>query len=256
MDLPKSTLENLDEVSEEMKEWYVESENGFNLTIPGMKPESEVNKVMESLRKERADHKLTLKKLKTFGENTPEKILKLQNSLTDFELQIGKKDEDLTTRLQTALDAKLIPYNEKEKAWSIEKEDMLTELNDLKADKINGALMGWISSKMSDSKNGLRPESSKDIYARAKLQGSGLVYNSDAKEFLDADKNDKETWFAHLLNENPHWRLNSTSANARGGNAGIESNPWSKGKENYTEQAKIQNANPEKALRLKKSAGY
>jgi len=252
-------VESLEDVDEKYRDEYTKvtknDKTYFEFNIGGVKPQDEFDIVHKSMLAAREDTRLEKAKLKSFGEYTPDTINDMVAKIADFELQANKQDENKKEMLENAIKARMLPFND-EMAKLKELNDSLTANNEvLKAEKIDGALRRIITSKISDPKSGIMPEAYEDIYSRATRKDIGVFWNEDSKSFLDEGMNSFDTWFT-LQAEKSLWRKPSQSANARGGNTGIESNPWSKGKENYTEQAKIQNSDPEKALRLKKSAGY
>src|SRR3974390_550562 len=64
-----------EEIPEQYRDLYSERGGRFDLTgVEGVKTQADIDKLNESLRKERADHKATKDKLTAFGELDPTDI--------------------------------------------------------------------------------------------------------------------------------------------------------------------------------------
>jgi Skp family chaperone for outer membrane proteins len=183
----------------------------------------EFNKVYNTLQKERTERKELEKKLKSFGEFTPESVAELRNKNAELEL---KKDspEDMNERLEKALKIKTAPFIEKEREYQSKISEYETFIGKTKQDKINSKLKDKISSVVLASDSPFNPSSIIDIEARARMMG--LEYNEDADDFLIGGQS-----FEKWLNEqakNSTWNKTSQGAGAIGNikNKSASGNDW------------------------------
>jgi len=211
-------LDSLDEVAEDQKGLYKEIDGKFFLDVTGVKDIEEFNTVYSSLGKEREEHKSTKKKLKGYGDYTPESFNELNNQIADLKLfKSSNSNEEIEKRLQEALSIKLAPLEQKRN----EDTEIITELNA----KINGMNAEKETSKLKDKifqivnakDSSVKPESFNDIYARAVLHKIKL--NADVEEFVDNYGNTFDSWFETQA-KNSTWNKDSVSAGANGGTGG------------------------------------
>lgn len=98
----KYQVESLEDVPEALREFYVERNGRYEITVEGMKTQGDVDRVMQALTKERDAHDASKAKLRAYGEYTPEAVEKALAELEDTKIQLaavkrdgGPKEEDI-----------------------------------------------------------------------------------------------------------------------------------------------------------------
>ncbi len=213
-------LETLDNVAEEHKGLYKEVDGSFVLGVSGVKDITEFNTVHTALGKERDEHKATKKKLKGYGDNTPDTFIELNNQIADLKLyKSSNSTEEIEKRLQEALTIKLTPHEQKKLEDAETISELQKTISSMNTEKETSKLKDWITKKVNASDSSVKPESYNDIYARARLHD--LKYNSDVKDFVDNDGNTIDSWFETQA-KNSTWNKSSAGAGASGGSSGSD----------------------------------
>ena len=221
-------VENVEELSEEVRGLYKETEGGFILDVEGgVKPMSEFDTVYGALQKEKTDHKASKEKNREFGDYTPEMFQELEKENSTLKLSSKDDKKDVEKRLAEALEIQMKPVNADNSKLKTELDSALTTISVLKQEKINGALRKEISQFVLDAKNGLKAESMEDIIARATVQG--VSFNEDVGKFVTTDGLPLYAWIP-LQAKNSTWYKPTEGAGALGGKKGISGdNPFKTG---------------------------
>lgn len=127
----KAVLTSLDDVAEEIKQFYVEKDGKFELQVDGMKTSEDVSRVQEALRKERAEHKETKTKLAEWGDMDPEETRVALEKIPELEAGVGdsrkKKTDEQVEAIVRGRTGVLERQIEKLTAAAVEKDEALTK---------------------------------------------------------------------------------------------------------------------------------
>lgn len=253
-------VKNLEQLDEPLRGFYAErldengNPDGYKLAVKGGVVASSV---VDGLQQ----HRVALeKKLEKFGDRKPE----------DFEILNGKIEElqnalkDTKSHSSKDLEATIKPLKEE---WQ-KKENSLTnrvaflEAEIEKRDIDNEAARVGVAA-------GVIPEAIGDVTARvrgifAMEDGKATPKDKNGNVILDPDTSQPYTIEGflkkRLVKEAPFLFVKDTGGGApgssKGGGGESAKNPWKTDSSNMTEQAKILKADPAKAERLMKEAGY
>ena len=213
--------ENLENVPEEFKGLYNEEEKDgkkfYRLTVNGVKPQDEFDKVYKALSSERELKSNFEKNLKAFGEWTPEKIKTMQDELDSLkkaknsasEEEFLKRLNEVKTNASVEMQKLKDEYAKTEvdyKKQIEEKENLITEM------RLESALTALYDEKGEPSGRDLAIQ----------LAKKQLHWNPEAKDFRTLDGfGDMKSWLNDELFKKHECLLKgSVSAKARetGGN--------------------------------------
>jgi hypothetical protein len=250
-----------DDIPAGYDELYTEKDGKFLLTgVEGLKSQTDIDKIHESLRKERGDHKKT-KDTYAFLDGL---------DLNDVKERLGKYDE-LKTAAEGKIDDKKIDsiVNGRIKGITdpIERAKAKADADLLAANGTIGELRNTIL--LRDIGDSVRSAALKDKVVDTALEdvlmiaGSIFTRTEDGRILTKDDLPgvsaglEPTAWLAEMKEKRPHWWPASEGAGARGGNgAGNSTNPWSKNAWSITEQGKvIREKGADAAARLAKAAG-
>lgn len=258
------SYDDAESVPEAFKTLYTEKDGKFTLTgIKGLKTQTDVNKVSEALRKERADHsKLRATLREAFGE---------QYDLTDIAERAGKVDElqalvdaggdpkdpkKIDKLVEARLAAKLAPLERENAQLKTKVGELETENGGFKTEKRTRTIHDAV--REAGSKASLLPQAMDDALMLAERQfeiaDDGSVVTREGvsvgQGLSPAD------WFSDMQEKRPHWWGPSTGGGAGGGGLKPgENNPWSAAHWNLTAQGAIVKANPTRAAALASAVG-
>lgn len=221
-------VENLDAVDESIHSYYVQKVEGdktyYVLDVNGVKPESEFNVVHNTLTKERNLKNDFEKRLKAFGEYTPEGIKSLSDELESLKAARSTANEEEFLKRMTEVkethnkDMQKIrdDYSAKEVEFQNQIKAKEREIIDMKLENELGRLY-----KKKGDDSGF-----KLAYSLAKQE---LEWHSDAQEFRAKDGLSRlSDWIDdHLFKEYPCLLKGSYSGGATGG-AGSSSAQYEK----------------------------
>lgn len=254
------TYDTADDVPAEYKGLYTEVEGKFVLTgVNGLKTQTDIDKLSESLRKERGDHSATKQKLQPF--------IALGN-LDEVKAKLDKYPE-----LEALAEAGGKPIDEK-KLEGIVNGRVAPLQRELEAARSTIAELTQKSAELSGSltKRDIHDDVRKAAIT-AKITDTALedvlLFADHYFERVDGKTVTKEVgglmpgldpgaWLADQREKRPHWWPGSTGAGANGGGpgGGGGDNPWSKAKWNTTEQGRIvREKGLDKAKQLAEAAG-
>lgn len=253
----KAVYEKIDEIPEGFADLYLERNGKMELTgVEGVKTQADVDRVNESLRKEREDHKVTKLKLNKFGDLNPDedivgKLAELDEVKATLEAvtKEGKLDEKKITPLVDAAVRRVTGPLEREKTQ-------------LQRD-LDAALKG--KSELEKENTGLKTSivegnierTIRDAAVGAKISATAIedavMYGSRVFEVLEDGRVvtkdirgttpgiEAKEWFKDMQEKRPHWWPNSVgggSAGSRGG-GGLSGNPWTAANWNLTAQGQF-----------------
>jgi hypothetical protein len=253
MALLKAIYETEADIPAKYRELYAERDGKWEPSeIEGIKTQTDVDKLNESLRKERNDHGKAKDKLRPYealGE-IADLTAKL-DKYPELEASAGKIDDaKLDQIVQSRVAAKLAPVERERDALRTEAETLKSESRTRKLqDAVRRAAAGKIAESAMDDAL-LLGERVLDV------RDDGLVVTRDGVGVTPGLNPDE--WLAEVLPKREHWLPASLGGGARGsknGN-GFANNPWAKDNWNLTNQGKyIQEHGAEKAAQAAAAAG-
>jgi hypothetical protein len=257
----KATLDNLDDLPEQVHEHYVLRDGRYHLETEGLRTQADVDRVTSALTKERTEHK-TLKDryapLSTLGVEVDEIVTRV-NKFPELEIASkGKIDETkleeiVSGRLKTAtapMERELATLREgvTQRDGVIGQYQERDRINTIRSD-IRGAA----------EKAGLLPtaiEDALDIGSRMfNIDETGRVVTTEGNGVTPGV--DAAVWLTEMQNKRPHWWPASVGGGAGGGGKGNHGgvNPFSAEGWNLTQQMAVARENPARAEQLAKAAG-
>lgn len=262
----KAIVDSLDNVPEELKQYYTEKNGKFELTGEGIVTAADVARVQEGLRKERNDHKELREKITAnLGDVKIEDVRGLLDKIPELELaakgnlDTAKVDEIVQSRIKSVTAPLERKLTQTEKDLSEARDKIGAHENEKKTQKIKDRIVELTTG--SNAKFKVVPEAIGDIM----LHANGILEIDDQGEIRTKDGVGvtpglgPDAWLSDTLASKPHWCLPSEGIGAggsggnRGGNAGP--NPFSFEHWNLTEQGKIYISDKSKAEQLAKLAG-
>jgi hypothetical protein len=225
--------------------------------MEGLKPQDEFDRVFESLRKERNDHKGAREKLAKFNGLNADEIFTKLDRIEELEAAAGGID---TSKIEDMVNIRL-----KQHTGPLERELSLknAEIDEYKTrieidEKKNTDRVITDSLRAAATKANVTPTAVDDIMIIGKLlfdvNESGQVVARDSVGITPGIAPD--VWLIESKSTKTHWWPQSQGAGATGGQfGGGVDNPWSKERWNMTAQSAVYRENPDKASQLAKSAG-
>lgn len=267
LELGYETAEALTEAVGEMTiaDLFSAAEEGGPLTLSGLKglkTQADVDKVMESLTKERSEHKTTKGEMspwKALGK-TAEEIQTAMDELEEIRLKLENTDdaEGLEEKIKTLAEARirreLAPKERKISELETGTTEKDAKILELETTIINGKLRTALTDSALKAKVLDTAVGDSVIIGLSEFEVSedGSIVNKESG--LDTD-----AWFVDQKEKRPHWWPNSVGGGAQGGDAGGGGggkNPWSVDGWNLTEQGAYLRAHgTEKANKMAKIAG-
>ncbi|QJI53347.1 capsid assembly scaffolding protein [Alteromonas phage vB_AcoS-R7M] len=251
---------NQSDIPSEFVSLYTEVNGEWVLTqVSGIKTTDDVERVQESLRKEREDHKATKRKLAGFNGLDPDEVHEKLDRFEELEASAGDKvdDDKLNQMVETRLRSRTAPLERKIKSL----EDDLVSVRSENENYVQKDRRNTIQAEIrkAGKKAGIRDTALDDAF----LYGDSIFEVNEAGNVVTRDQVgvtpgiNPEVWFTEIKQARSHWWPESQGAGAtggRGGNAGA-SNPFSKEGWNLTEQGKLIKADRAKAEQMAASAG-
>lgn len=262
MDPLEISYENLSAVPEAFRGLYTEKDGKAVLTgINGVKTQSDVDTVLESLRKERTDHGKTRDALKPFAGLNATEIAGKMARFDELEAAAAGKIDD--KKIEEIVGQRL-----KMKTGPIETQ--LREATDglSKKDQEIADLRGQLQSRDRNdvvrtvaSKLKVRPEAVADVEMAAErmmqFDELGRLVTKDGINGISPGL-DMEGFLKAMVKMRPHWWPDSEGGGSRGGSGGGVGgkNPWSKDNWSLSDQGRVLTAEGREAAdRYAKAAG-
>ena len=253
--------ENFDDIPAAYRHLFKQQGGKWVLLSAGeVKTVEDVNKLQESLRKERNDHKETKKKFEAFGDEDPEIILEKLDRIEELEAAAGGKldEEKINEMVEKRLKSKTAPIERELEKTRKEKVEFETAVKEYEQkEKIR---------KIHDSvRKAAKTENMRDTAVEDALILGERLFDVDENGNVVTKDNvgvtpgvDPMVWLTEVKNTRPHWWPDSVGAGAKGGSSGngsFANNPFLGDSWNMTEQGRIFTENPERARQLATAAG-
>ncbi len=261
-------VDSLDDIPEGNREHYVERNGKFEIQVEGLKTQGDVDRVMESLRKERVDHDQAKARARGFGDHTPEGIETLTAQLEDAKLLLdaakkdgGANEEDIEKLVESRTLQRVRPLERQIKKLGEEVSSLTGSNSTLVAEKRSSAILKSVLDAATVKEVGVSPDALPDVELWAERvfevgedsrvlskDGMGVTPGLTPKEVFTDMK---------AGGQRRHWFGATVGAGASGGAGGdAGANPFQKGKTyNLTRAAQLTRSDPARAKRLAKAAG-
>lgn len=265
-------VDSLEDLPEAVREHYVERNGKFEIVVNGAKTQGDVDRVMESLKKERGEHDVTKAKLRSFGEFTPESVEQTLADLDDTRLQLtaakkegGPTDEDIDKLVEGRTLQRVKPIERKMAQLTTQLEETTGANRSLIQEKTRGNILTDVFAaarvkEIGITDDALLPGADVELWAERVFErtedgktiskeGVGVTPGLSPKEvFVDLKASGQRR----------HWFGATVGAGARKGGSGNDptDNPFKEGPGfNLTKAARIAQDDPARAKRLAKAAG-
>lgn len=263
----KHSVETLEDIPEAVREHYVERNGQFEVQVEGMKTQGDVDRVMDSLRKERLDHDSVKARVRGFGEHTPESIETLTASLADAQLLLdaakrdgGPSDDDIEKLVEGRTLQRVKPLERKIRQLGESVEELTGSNKTLVAEKKSGKILKTVLDAAAVKDIGISADALPDVELWAERvfeeDDSGRIISKDGMG-VTPGLSPKEVFVdMKASGQRRHWFGPTIGAGAIGGSGGgdLGANPYSKEGFNLTKAARLSQTDPARAKRLAKAA--
>lgn len=258
--------DKLDDIPEKYRELYTEKGGKFELTgIAGVKTQADVDRLTESLRKEREEHKASKEKLKIWdGLEHSEVIAKLDRipeleAAAKGKLDEAKIEEMVERRVTGTLKSRLAPVERENKTLKESLAAEVAEKEKLVGERVRRQIHDALRAAATELK--VLSEAQEDILLLGErvfeIVDGGKIVTRDGVGFTPGI--DPKSWLGDMQPKRPHWWPASLGTGSRGsGNGQMQNgaNPWARDTWNLTEQGKVlKSKGREVADRMAASAG-
>lgn len=249
-----------EDIPENYRELFQENSEGkFEIQVVGVKTQADVDRVQNSLEKERGETKKAKERLAMYtalGED-PEEIQARLDHIAELEAGQGEIDEDKLNQLAEARAAKQIAPKDREIKKLNDKVFAQDQQLSAVQTKLNNYLIDAAANAAAASEK-MRVEAQPDflLFARSNfvVDENENVITSEKSQF-GAGLSAKEV-LKDLKETRPHWWPDSEGGGAGGSGTKLGGeNPWAEKTLNLTRQGEIFRENPERARMLAKAAG-
>jgi hypothetical protein len=248
-----------EEIPAQVKHLYTQSGDKYVLIAAGQfKTADDVERLQESLRKEREDHKGTKKKLSSFNNLDPDELFEKLDRIDELEAAAAGKIDDskINEMVETRLRAKTAPLERQIQTLTGEKTELETSVGDYKNKERRRVVHDHIR------KAGIGAKIRDTAMDDALLVGENIFEVDEAGRVVTRDGVgvtpgiDPVVWLSEIKATRPHWWPESAGVGASGGEGGnFAGNPFTKENWNMTEQGALVRSNPARAEQMAKSAG-
>lgn len=265
----KTIHDTLEEIPEPFRELYTEKSGKFELTgIQGVRTPADVDRLNESLRKEREAHKETKAKLSTWGDLDHDEVVAKLDRIPELEAAAkGKLNEEeieaiVERRVEGTLRSKIAPLERQISGLEKERDEVRTERDALKSDVTVRNLRDHLRPLMREAKVIAEHDEDVFLYAERALvpneDGNGWTVKEDAVGVTPGAS--AKDWLVEMIDKRPGWLPPSQGGGAGGsgkGGGGLGGpNPWSAESWNMTRQGEVlREKGRDHAERLAKQAG-
>ncbi len=252
------------EIPNDVKYLYRENNGAWRLIQNNeLKTVDDINRLQESLRKERLDHKTAKGQLSAFGSLDPDEVFTKLDRIAELEAAAGGNIDEtkINEMVETRIKSKTAPLERQLSQLSTEREDLLGKVSEYEGKEKRRTIHDQIRKAATSAK--IINTAMED----ALIIGQNIFDIDDLGNVVTRDGVgvtpgvEPSVWFSEIKQTRPHWWPTSQGAGATGGSGGnsASDNPWAKGSRNLTEQGKILRADREngtnRAEQLAKAAG-
>lgn len=215
-------VENLEalELDPTVKALYTEKEVGdkkmYVLSVNGVTPDSDIEVLKKTLKKERELREGFEKTVKSFGEHTPEGISALMDELNTLKAaKASASEEDFLKRLNESKDAFAKELQSVNNKWEAKEQEYLGTIKSREQDLLNMRLENKFNSLFNEKGD---PSGRSLGFQKARAE---LEWNEDRQDFFTKDGliSIKDWMDTALYKEHPCLLKPSLSAAARGGDS-------------------------------------
>lgn len=212
---------------------YKESDDGkFRLVdINGLKPQSDFDRTMEALRKEREDHRVLRQRWKSLEKRDPNDIIsaldeveELRQRLESGEGEGGKlSDEELEALVEKRLVRVMRPKERELEQTARERDELRESLTTVRSDLDRNIITTAVNDLASKSCN-------PDAIADVRLAASVMLTRNEEGEIVTNDRSPDiaaglpvDMWLQEMLEKRPTWNkvmVTGGGGSARGGSSG------------------------------------
>jgi hypothetical protein len=251
--------DKLEDIPEQYRDLYSERGGKFELTgIQGVKTQADVDRLSESLRKERSEHDETKAKFRPWADMDHADVMSKLDKMPELEAAAADKldDSKLDELVERRIASRLAPLERENKELKTTNEELTGT---------NSELSGTINStRIQDALRKAASGSKVIDTAVADVLGHERVFELTddgqvrTKEGVGVTPGlEPDVWLKDRMEDRPHWWPQSKGGGAGGGGGGglTGKNPWHKDHWNLTEQGKAYTENPDKAKQMAEAAG-
>lgn len=245
----KAIYDKLEDIPEQFQELYTERDGKFELTgVDGVKTQADVDRVQESLRKERGEHTKTKDKLKLFGDLDPEKVHTELDEIEELRVRAeandkgGIDEEKLEELVSRRVNREKAPLERENAKLKTENETLTGQNGELQGTITSGKIATEIRKVAEAAK--VVPSAVDDIIAIGKgvfeVSQDGVVVTREGAGVSPGVGVD--IYLADMKEKRPHWWPPSQGGGANGSDGGgtaFGENPWSTKHWNLTKQGAV-----------------
>jgi regulator of replication initiation timing len=257
------SYDTMDDIPENMEGLYTEQEGKAVLTgINGMKTNTDISKLQESLRKERTDHSAVKKALKTWENHDYADVMAQLDRVKELEIAADGKLDDakIQEMVESRLSQKTGPLERSLETLKTERDTLLTENGTLRSSMDTRDRNEVVRAVAQESKVHLTAMPDIEMAASFMLEKDDtgkLVSKSEIQGITPGL--DVKGWLKEMQGIRTHWwpeSFGSGANGASGGNGFGGTNPWSSKSWDLTQQgAVLKSQGAQVADRMAKTAG-
>lgn len=256
----QATYDKKEDIPSQYVDLYKESNGVFSLTVKGLVPQDNVDRLNEALRKEKNDHKASKQKYKALAglDLTPEEIVTRLDEYDVLKAGQGSKDGKFTEEeVNARIKAATAPLERDINSLKSERETLNADIANYKKKDEDHQFRQQIAEL--GQKVGLRTVAQDDAYRFARevceINEDGQIVTKEGINGVSPYLT-LENLLRDVSTTRPHW-FEETNGGGSSGNRGSGSsgnNPWTDAHWNVTEQSKLIATNREQAQLLANSA--
>jgi hypothetical protein len=263
----EAIMNSLEEIPEAFRGLYTEKNGKWELTgIKGVKTQADIDRLQESLNKEKKDHKGVRDKLALWSELDHADVMKKLERYPELEeaskgkIDDAKLDQLATQRAESIIKSRLSPLERENKELKKRAGDLEKENSTYKTKEVTRTIQDELRKELAESK--ALPEAFDDAFLLGErvleIAEDGKVVTKENVGWTPGIG--PKAWVAELQERRSHWWPPSKGGNAPGsgpkGSGFGGANPWSHDGWNVTEQGKfVTKFGQEKAEQMAKAAG-
>ncbi len=243
----KAIYDDLDDIPEEYKSLYSERDGQHELTgITGVRPQSDVDRINEANRKEKADHKVTKGKLAVWtaiGQSSDDVIIMIDKQPELEAAASGNLDEEKIEKIvEGRVKTRITPLERENTTLKISNEELVGENMKFKGKEKSRIVKDAVRVVASEMK--ILPTAIEDAMMYGQMQLEVLEDGTVVTKEMTGKTQGLavQDWLAEMRDTREHWWAPSIGGGAGGSTGGTGyagNNPWSEDHWSLTEQGKI-----------------